>query len=115
MTEESIVRIIVPMISGILAVLGSFVGNYALSLKKSRENAIKEAEHEQEQKDQLDMILREQQEIKKRLDIHNGYAEKFAKNNEQLAVFSERLNATNRAMDKLQKDIDYLKSGCCKA
>lgn len=114
MSEESVVSIVVPIVSGSLAVLGSFVGNYALSLKKSRENAVKEAEREQEQKDRLDKIHEEQKEIKARLDSHNGYAEKFAKNSEKLAVLAEKVDGTNKAVERIQKDIDYLKSDRCK-
>lgn len=91
MSEE----IIVPLISGSLAIVGSFVGNYAVSLKKSREDAIKDAEREQAQKDQLAMILEEQRKIKERLDSHNGYAEKFAENSKSIGL--------------LQKDIEYIK------
>lgn len=96
-----------PLISGALAVLGSFVGNYAISLKKSRETAIKEAEREQAQKDQLDSILAEQKKIKERLDEHNHYAEKFADTSKELAVMNERYKT-------MQKDIEYLKSDRCK-
>lgn len=110
MSEE----IIAPLITGILAVIGSFVGNYALALKKSREDAIKEAEHEQAQKDQLAMILQEQQKIKVRLDSHNGYAEKFAETTKNIAVMAEKQESLNKAMDRMQKDIDYLKSDRCK-
>ena len=91
MSEE----IIAPLITGILAVVGSFAGNYAITIKKSREDAIKEAEREQSQKDQLAMILDEQKKIKERLDSHNGYAEKFAQNSKNI--------------DLLQKDIEYIK------
>lgn len=87
--------VIIATITGVLAVLGSFVGNVAISAKKAREEAIKDAEREQAQKDQLSMILDEQQEIKKRLDQHNGYAEKFAE--------------TKTAIVAIQKDIEYLK------
>lgn len=92
--------VIGPLISGALAVLGSFVGNYAISLKKSREAAIKDAEREQEQKDQL-------KSINKRLDEHNHYAEKFAENSKKLADVDIKLA-------QLQKDIEYLKSDRCK-
>lgn len=87
--------IIAALVTGILAVIGSFVGNYALALKKSREDAIKEAEREQAQKDQLAMILEEQKKIKERLDSHNGYAEKFAENSKSIGL--------------LQKDVEYIK------
>lgn len=110
MSEE----IIAPLITGILAVIGSFVGNYAISLKKSREDAIKDAEREQAQKDQLAMILQEQQKIKVRLDSHNGYAEKFAETTKNIAVMAEKQESLNKAMDRMQKDIDYLKSDRCK-
>ena len=110
MSEE----IIVPLITGSLAVIGSFVGNYAIALKKSREDAIKEAEREQAQKDQLAMILDEQKKIKTRLDSHNGYAEKFADTTKNIAVMAERQGSLQKAMDRMQKDIDYLKSDRCK-
>ena len=87
--------VVVAIITGALAVLGSYVGNVSISRKKAREDAIRDAEREQQQKDQLAMILQEQQEIKKRLDQHNRYAEKFAK--------------TEKAIVAVQKDIEYLK------
>lgn len=87
--------VIIAIITGVLAVFGSYAGNVAISAKKAREEAIKDAEHEQLQKDQLAMILTEQKEIKSRLDQHNGYAEKFAQ--------------TNTAIVAIQKDIEYLK------
>lgn len=110
MSEE----LIAPLITGVLAVIGSFVGNYAIALKKSREDAIKEAEREQAQKDQLAMILEEQKKIKTRLDSHNGYAEKFAETTKNIAVMAERQESLSKAMDRMQKDIDYLKSDRCK-
>lgn len=105
--------VIIATITGVLAVLGSFVGNVAISAKKAREEAIKDAEREQAQKDQLGMILDEQQSIKRRLDEHNHYAEKFAENSKNLAVIQERQENIRKAVDKLQKDIDYLKSDRC--
>lgn len=87
--------VIIATITGVLAVLGSYVGNVVISTKKAREEAMKDAEREQAQKDQLTMILEEQKEIKKRLDQHNGYAEKFAN--------------SETAMTAIQKDIEYMK------
>lgn len=101
--------LLVPLISGSLAIVGSFVGNYAVSLKKSRDEAIKEAEREQAQKDQLAMILDEQKKIKERLDSHNGYAEKFAENSKSLAVMAERQDYLARSVDKLQKDVEFFR------
>lgn len=101
-------EIIVPLISGSLAIVGSFVGNYAIALKKSREDAIKDAEREQAQKDQLAMILDEQKKIKVRLDSHNGYAEKFAETTKNLAVMAERQEFLAKSVDKIQKDIQNI-------
>lgn len=112
--SEAVAQIIGIAISGVLAVIGSFVGNYAMSLRKSREDAIKEAEREQAQKDQLAMILDEQKKIKSRLDSHNGYAEKFADTTKDIAIIAERQQSLFKAMDRMQKDIDYLKSSRCK-
>lgn len=109
MSENAVVAVI----TGVLAVLGSYVGNVAISAKKAREMAIKDAEREQAQKDQLTMILNEQASIKKRLDTHNGYAEKFAESSKSLAIISERQENIRKAVDKLQKDMDYLKSDRC--
>lgn len=83
------------IIVGLIAAFGSYAGNVAIAAKKSQEDAIRDAEREQAQKDQLAMILDEQAEIKKRLDQHNGYAEKFAE--------------SKTAIVAIQKDIEYLK------
>lgn len=83
------------IIVGVLAVFGSYAGNVAVATKKSQEEAIRDAEREQKQKDQLMAILDEQVEIKKRLDQHNGYAEKFVQTKESIIA--------------IQKDIEYLK------
>lgn len=87
--------VVIAIITGVLAVLGSYMGNVSISRRKAREQAIRDAEREQQQKDQLQMIFQEQQEIKKRLDQHNKYAEKFTK--------------TEKAIVSVQKDIEYLK------
>lgn len=84
------------IIVGLIAAFGSYAGNVAITAKKAQEDAIRDAEREQAQKDQLAMILDEQVEIKKRLDQHNGYAEKFAE--------------TKTAIVAMQKDIEYLRN-----
>ena len=84
MTES----VAVALITGVLAVLGSYLGNVTVSRKKAREEAIKEAERDTRQADRLDVIER-------KLDIHNGYAEK--------------LGGIEKSMAMMQKDIEYLK------
>lgn len=102
------------IITSLLAVLGSLIGTFSVMSKKSKADAIKEAEREQAQKDQIEMILKEQQKIKDRLDTHNGYAEKFSETSTNLAIMAvEQKNIIN-SLDRLQKDVDYLKSDHCK-
>lgn len=91
------------IIVAILAVFGSYVGNMAATRKKDQEMAIKDAEHEQHQKDQLTAILKEQEEIKKRLDAHNNYAQKFAENNVAMTAMAKDI-------ESVQKDIAFFKS-----
>lgn len=102
------------IITSLLAVIGSLIGTFSVISRKSRNDAIKEAEREQAQKDQFAMILEEQKKIKARLDSHNGYAEKFADTTKDIAIIAERQQSLSDALNRLQKDIDYLKSDRCK-
>ena len=80
--------VIVAVIAAVASVLGSYVANKSITEKKQREDEIKEAQREQRQQDQLD-------EINRKLDIHNGYAEK--------------LGAIQLDIAGIHKDIEYLK------
>lgn len=72
------------VIVGIISVLGNFMIS-----------GLKYRVHEQKQEDTLHEIQHEQTEIKKRLDQHNGYAEKFASTNKDIAV--------------IQRDVEHIK------
>lgn len=76
------------IIVGILAVLGSYLGNVALSRKKSREDELKDKERETRQEDRM-------RSIEKKLDEHNRYAEK--------------LSSIDKSLIAMQKDIEYLR------
>ena len=78
----------IAIITGVLAVLGSYVGNVAISRQKAREDAVRDAERETRQAMRLDSI-------EKKLDEHNGYAEK--------------LGALGKDITAIKKDIEYLK------
>lgn len=80
---------------GLISVGGSVIVQLIVSATKSRETANEMAVHEQKQQDVLDEIRSEMTEVKKRLDQHNGYAEKFADASKDIAL--------------IQKDIEYLK------
>lgn len=79
-------EIIIALITGLCAV----AGNYLISRKTSREDAVRDVQREQKQCDRLD-------EIEHKLDIHNGYAEK--------------LGSISESMVAMKKDIEYLKKG----
>lgn len=82
--------IVVAIITGVLAVVGAYVGNVAIIRKKSRDDAIRDAEREVRQSMRLD-------NIEKKLDIHNGYAEKFGDIQKDIAV--------------IKNDVECLKKG----
>lgn len=78
------------IIVGLLAVLGSYLGNVALSRKKAREDSLKDIARETRQEDRM-------KSIEKKLDEHNRYAEK--------------LNSIDKSLTAMQKDIEYLRKG----
>lgn len=77
------------IICTIITAVAGVVGAYAAVQKGRREDAIKDAQREQRQADRLETI-------EKKLDEHNGYAEK--------------LGAISKSIVAMQKDIEYLKS-----
>lgn len=83
------------VIVGLISVVGSVVVQLIVSHSKTQETNRNMAVHEQKQQDTLDEIREEMIDVKKRLDQHNGYAEKFAEASKDIAV--------------IQKDIEYLK------
>lgn len=80
MTES----IAVAVITGVLAVFGTWVGNVSLSRKKTRENAVREARRDQELKDRLDRL-------EKKVDEHNGYAKRFEEISKDIAVIKTEI------------------------
>lgn len=80
--------IIIATIPAIASVIGAFIAARSAVDKKTHEDDIKDAQREQRQQDQLE-------EIKRKLDIHNGYAEKLG--DIQLDIAS------------IHKDIEYLR------
>lgn len=81
-------EIIVAIIAGVASIAGAYIATKSAMDKKSREDAIRDAQREQRQADQLESI-------KQKLDIHNGYAEK--------------LGAISIELAGIHKDIEYLR------
>lgn len=95
------------VIVGLMSVIGSIICQSMISRSKNRENDAKMAAHEQLQQDRLEEVRTELVEVKKRLDSHNGYAQKFAETSKDIAVIAERQMA-------IKKDVEFLKSDRCK-
>lgn len=81
MTES----IAVAVITGVLAVFGTWVGNVSVSRKKTREDAIREAKRNQELTDRLDRL-------EKKVDEHNGYAKRFEEIGKDIAVIKTEVS-----------------------
>ena len=77
-------NIVVAIITGILAVLGTYVGNVTISRKKTREDAIRDARRDQELTDRLDRL-------EQKVDEHNGYAKRFEEIGKDIAVIKTEL------------------------
>lgn len=77
-------NIAVALVTGALAVLGTYVGNVTISRKKTREDAIREARRDQELKDKLDRL-------DKKVDEHNGYAKRFEEIGKDIAVIKTEI------------------------
>lgn len=107
-------NIITTLITGLSAIIGACIGTIGVIQGNNRKNAVIDARREQEQKDAIQSIHEEQIEIKKRLDTHNGYGAKFVENSKELTILNERQRAMKESLDKMQDDINYLKSDRCK-
>ena len=91
MGEDNIVKIIVALIALSGTILGIIVGY----ITKSKKQAIIDAKREQKQNDLFEHLFDEINEIKKRLDTHNKYAEKFGE--------------VEKSLTAIKKDIEYLR------
>lgn len=78
-------NIAVALITGVLAVLGTYVGNVTISRKKTREEAIRDAKRDQELTDRLDRL-------EKKVDEHNGYAKRFEEIGKDIAVIKTEIS-----------------------
>lgn len=83
--------IVIALIGLITTLVGAIIG-YFTSVKK---NAVKEAKREQEQADLFKRLFDETDGIKKRLDTHNKYAEKFGD--------------IEKSIVAIKKDIEYIR------
>ena len=93
MDENNITQIIVAVIALVSAIFGSIIGY----IGKTKKQAVLDATREQEQNDSFNKLFQEIENIKKRLDTHNKYAEKMGEIKEDIAL--------------LKKDVEYIRKG----
>lgn len=91
MTSDNITQILIAVIALFSSVLGGILG-YA---GRSKKQAVIDAKREQEQADKFKRLFDELDGIKKRLDKHNSYAEKFSD--------------IDKTLISIRKDIEYLR------
>ena len=83
------------VITALIAAIASIAGAYLTNEKRRREEATEDAVKEQRQNDRLESI-------EKKLDIHNGYAEK-------LGGVEKAISGLDKSVALIQKDVEYLK------
>lgn len=76
--------VLVAIITGLLAVVGTYVGNVSLARKKSREDAVRDARKEQRLVDRLDRL-------EKKVDEHNNYGKKFGEIQNDIAIIKTKI------------------------
>lgn len=91
MTGENITQILVALIALLSTVFGGILGY----IGRNRKQAVIEAKREQQQADSFEKLFQEMDGIKKRLDVHNKYAEKFGD--------------IELSLTSIKKDIEYLR------
>ena len=91
MTSDNITQILI----AVIALLSSIFGGVLGYIGRSKKQAVLDAKREQEQADLFERLFIEMEEIKKRLDTHNKYAEKFGE--------------VEQSLTGIKKDIEYLR------
>ncbi len=85
------IEIITAIIGAVAVVLSALLGYFSAV----RKHEVEDAKREQEQKDLFKEIFKQMNNIEKRLDEHNHYAEKYVE--------------TAKTLVAIQKDIAFLK------
>lgn len=83
------------LLGTIITAVAGVTGAYLAVRKGNQEQEIKNAQREQRQSDRLDNIDEKITTLERKVDIHNGYAEKLGDISKNMAVMA--------------KDIEYLK------
>lgn len=88
---EILQNIVTPIVIATIAAGASAFGSVQSTKKIVHEKEVNDALREQKQCMRLDNIDENIKKLEKKVDIHNGYAEKFAENSKSLAVLATRM------------------------
>ena len=72
------------IIVAVIAAAASVLGQWLISRKQAQDKAVQDAVRDE----RLEMRL---SEVEKKLDVHNGYAEKFAEISKDIAVIKTQI------------------------
>lgn len=83
--------VIIAIITGILAVVGAYVGNVAVSRKKSHEDALRDREREIRQDERM-------KKLEEKIDKHNSYGDKIGKIQGDIREINARLASIEKGL-----------------
>lgn len=81
---DLVAEIAVAVVTGVLAVAGAYVGNVAVSRKKSHEDALRDRERETRQDERM-------KRLEEKIDVHNSYGDKIGKIQGDIREIATRL------------------------
>lgn len=93
--------IIQTVISAGIAAVASIIGSYLSVQRGNHEREIRDAKREQSQADRLNNIDNSIAKLERKVDIHNGYAEKFGIAAKEMAVMARDIEYTKEKLDRI--------------
>lgn len=79
------------ILSTLITATASIVGAYFAVKKSNHEKEVQDARREERYNARIDGVEKSVIRLEKKVDEHNGYAEKFAQNSESLAVLATKI------------------------
>ena len=79
------------ILSTMITATASIVGAYFAVKKSNHEKEVQDARREERYNARIDNVEKTVNRLEEKVDEHNGYAEKFAKNSESLAVLATKI------------------------
>ena len=87
---------ITAIITSIITALASVAGAYSAIRKGNHDKEKQDAIREERYNHRIDTVEEKILRLEKKVDEHNGYAEKFAQNSEKLAVLATKIESIEK-------------------